>query len=223
MIRFETGPDRWKLRFKEAVLENFKFLRKYGFRPVRADVTFVRYETSWYSFKRRFYVNVYHARGGYDMGVEIGPKDNDREMVNLPWMLKWAGAPEFDVYFGPSVTKTAFLAETRDAVQAVVPRMADLVQKYAEPFLKRDAGAFRSLNEIVEHSNEAWIEKVNRSAPRRHEAALAWEAQDFGRVIDIFETLEDDLTEGERAKLAEAKRQIEARATAAAKPSRSDE
>ena len=218
MICFEPGPDRWKLGFKEAVLENFKFLRKYGFRLVRADVTFVRYETSWYSFKRKFYVNVYHARGGYVMGVEIGPKNNDREMVNLPWILKWAGAPEFDAYFGPKATKAAFLAETKDAVQAIAPKMADLVQRYAGPLLRRDAEALGSVAAMRKRAGDAWIEKVNRSAPRRHEAALAWEAQDFGRVIDIFETLEDDLTEGERAKLAEAKRRLEARATAAAKP-----
>jgi len=41
-LRFEPGPNRWKLGFKDAVLKSFQFLRRYGYRRVRADVTFMR-------------------------------------------------------------------------------------------------------------------------------------------------------------------------------------
>jgi hypothetical protein len=212
MVRFEPGPNRWKLGFKDAVLESFKFLRKYGYRRVRADVTFVRYETPWYSFKRRFYVNVYHARGSYEMGVEVGPKDSDPEMVNLPWILRWAGAPEAGACFGNDRGRTMLFAETREAVQTLVPRMAELVRKYAAPFLRRDPEAFKAVNAMTKQASEIWVEQTNRLAPKRHEATLAWEAQDFERVAAIYGTFEDELMAEEKEQLAEARKQLAGRA-----------
>lgn len=208
MYVFEPGPDRWKLGFREAVLENFKFLRKYGFRLVRADVTFVRYETPWYSFKRRLYVNVYHSRGGYELGFETGPCDNDREMVNLPWILKWAGYPEADKYSGE---KAVLCTHTREGVQVLVPRMAELARKYAEPFLRRDRQAYASLNRLIDEANAAWEEEMRRNAPKRHQATLAWEARDFGRVASIYGSFETELMPEERERLAEARRELAAR------------
>jgi len=220
MIRFEPGPDRWKLGFKEAVLGNFEFLRKYGFRLARAEVTFVRYEMPWYSFKRRFYANVYHSRGGYELGFETGPCDNDRQMVNLPWILRWAGYAEADKYFGE---KTALCTHTKEGVQALVPKMAELVREYAEPFLRRDPDAYASLNGMVEEANAAFQARMDRLWEARHAARPAWQAKDYARVVALYEPLVDDLTEGEKAKLAEAKKQLEARTTTAAKPNHGNE
>ena len=212
MVRFEPGPNRWKLGFKDAVLKSFQFLRKYGYRRVRADVTFVRYETPWYSFKRRFYVNVYHARGSYEMGVEVGPKDSDPEMVNLPWILRWAGAPEADACFGDDGGKTMLSAETREAVQTLVPRMAELVQKYAGPFLRGDFEAFKSANAMIQRASDNHMEQIKRLAPMRGEANVAWEAKDFERVVAIYGSFEDELMAEEKERLAEASKQVAGRA-----------
>lgn len=208
MVRFEAGPNRCKLGFKDAVLRSFQFLRKYGYHRVRADVTFVRYETPWYSLKRRFYVNVYHARGSYEMGVEVGPKDSDPEMVNLPWILRWAGAPEADGCFGDDGGKTMLFAETREAVQTLVPKMAELVQKYAEPFLRRDPEAFKAIKAMTKQASEIRVEQIKRLAPKRHEATLAWEAKDFERVAAIYGSFEDELMAEEKERLAEASKQL---------------
>jgi hypothetical protein len=212
---FTPGPDRWKLGFREAVAESFKFLRGYGYRLVRADVTFVRYEMPWHSFKRRFYVNVYHARGGYDLGVEIGPRDNDREEVNLIGMLLWAGAPEVQ---GWRVGDTLLRAETREAVQTLVPKMAELVRRYAGPFLRGDPDAFRTLREINRKAYAVWEEQHRRNAEKRHQATVAWQAKDFERVVDLYESVLEDLNELERAALAEARRELATRAATQSGP-----
>jgi hypothetical protein len=212
MFHFEAGPNRWKLGFKDAVVKSFKFLRKYGFRRVRAEATLVRYETPWYSFKRRFYMNVYHSRGSYEMGVELGPKNSDRDMVNLPWILRWAGAPEADACFGDEGERTMFFAETRDAVQSLVPRMAALFQKYADPFLRRDPEAFKAVKAMVKRADEVYMERLNRLAPKRAQASAAWEIEEFERVVAIYESFEDELMAGERERLADAKKRLAARA-----------
>jgi hypothetical protein len=202
---FEAGPDRWKLGFKEAVLENFKFLRQYGYRLARADVTFVRYERPWYSFRRRFYVNVYHARGGYDLGVEIGPRDNDREQVNLLGILSWAKAPEVKNWH---VGDTLWLAATREAVQTLVPKIAQLVHGYAEPFLQGDPEAFKSLKKMSREAYAVWEEQHHRNAPKRYQATLAWKAKDFERVAAIYASFENELNPEEKERLAEARREL---------------
>lgn len=215
MYVFTPSPDRWKLGFKEAVVENFKFLRRYEYRLVRADVTFVRYEMPWYSFRRRFYVNVYHARGGYELGVEIGPRDDDREQATLLGMLRWAGAPEAEACSGG---KTMLCAETPEAVQTLVPKMAELVRKYADPFLRGDPEAFRTLKKMNREAYAVWEEEMHRNAPKRYQATLAWKAKDFERVVAIYGSFEDELMAEEKERLAEAKRELAARATTRSDP-----
>ncbi len=215
MYVFEPGPDRWKLGFREAVLENFKFLREYGYRLVRADVTFVRYEMPWYSFRRRFYVNVYHARGGYDLGVEIGPIHNDREQATLLGILNWAHAPEVR---GWRVGDTLWCAETREAVQTLVPKLAELVRRYAGPFLRGDPEAFKSLKKMNREAYTVWEEEMHRNAPKRHQATLAWEAKDFERVAAIYESFLKDQNDVEKERLAEAKRELAAQPTTRSDP-----
>lgn len=83
MIRFEPGTDRSKLGFKEAVSANFKFLRKFGFHRARAEATFIRYETVRFLTKKKLFVNVYHGRGSYEMGVQIGPIDHEEQAVTV--------------------------------------------------------------------------------------------------------------------------------------------
>lgn len=209
MVHFEAGPDRWRLGFKEAVLESFKFLRSYGFRCVRAEATFVRYETRWFPFRKRLFVNVYHARGGYDMGVEVGPCDDESKTVNLPWMLKWAGAPEAEACSGE---RTMFQAESKEAVQNLVPKLAQLVQTYAIPFLRGDPEANRAVREEIKRDSAAFVEKTKLLAGKRHQATLAWQAKDYPTVVALYESFAEDLMETETEKLAEAKKQLLPRA-----------
>jgi hypothetical protein len=58
--------NRSELFFAEAVEKHFSFLHEHEFKRVQSAPTFVRFESS------RSYVNVYHGRRSYEIGLEIG-------------------------------------------------------------------------------------------------------------------------------------------------------
>lgn len=89
MGRFEPGPGRERLGFEAAVVENFAFLKEAGFECVRRECTFVRYES------KRVFVNVYHGRGSFELGVEGNRRywhefnlRVQREKAEKAWMAK---------------------------------------------------------------------------------------------------------------------------------------
>ena len=60
------GPTRHLFRFAEAVEREFEFLASLGLKLVSAESTFARFEA-----EDRF-VNVFHGRASYEIGVEVG-------------------------------------------------------------------------------------------------------------------------------------------------------
>jgi hypothetical protein len=69
--------DRAKLGFAKSVLQAFSFLAEFGYSVARAEPTFVRYE-----YGTRF-VNVFHGRRSYALGVEFGDTAIDSEAYSL--------------------------------------------------------------------------------------------------------------------------------------------
>src|SRR5712692_8348300 len=137
MLYKEPSPDRAKLGFKDAVLSSFKFLERFGFRPVEEKTTFVRYESSV------VFVNVYHGRASFELGVEVGRLTEPDEKVTLYEIVAWAGAEKAEG-FGQHVM---FQVSSREGVQEFVPKLARLIQKYGTPLLKADASAYRAVHE----------------------------------------------------------------------------
>jgi hypothetical protein len=182
MLRFEPGPDRSKLGSKEAVLASFKFLRNHGFDCVSAEPTFVRYERRRPPSERKLFVNVYHGRGSYELGVEIGPSDQERETISLPEIVKWAGAEnaEKTEEFGRHVM---FQVSSAEGVQKFVPKLAYLVQKYAAPFLEGDPEAYRA---VLEERQRASVRYLNedRLGEAREKAEAAWHVKDYTQVVN---------------------------------------
>lgn len=64
--RTATGPERGRLGFASVVSEEFSFLLELGFRLVEASDTLARYESDGRL------VRVFHGRGSYELGVEVG-------------------------------------------------------------------------------------------------------------------------------------------------------
>ncbi len=166
MLTFEPGKDRWKLGFKEAVVASFDYLSSYGLQCVGTDVTFVKYDSP------KVFVNVYHGRGSYELNVEIGRHGGPRKDVplRLDAVLGWKRAPERKLL---DREKTLFQSHTREGVQEMVPRMAALFQKYADPLLRGDEEAFRASTNIA------------RSVPFGSERGIRSEQRD-GRLAGLF-------------------------------------
>jgi len=68
MLKSEPEVNRRQLGFEEPVLSNFDFLRSHGLKLVESAPTLVRFES------REVFVNLYHGRASYEIGVEIGLK-----------------------------------------------------------------------------------------------------------------------------------------------------
>lgn len=97
MLEVDPSPERGKLGFRESALASFRFLVDLGFRPVEEELTLVRYESP------TVFVNIYHGRASFELGVEIGVLDEPSEKVTLYDVLAWAGALEAEG-FGQHVT-----------------------------------------------------------------------------------------------------------------------
>lgn len=186
---FKVRPDRQKLGFKEAVISSFAFLRSYGLRPVQQDVTFVRYESV------TVFLNVYHGRGSYEIGVEIGRLDGP-EKYALGYIVSWAGKWEHEG-FGKH---TMFQVSSREGVQEFVPKVAELVRKYGEPFLRGETAFYDKLREAnrrasLEFTKQQMIEGI------RKKAEAAWHEKDYTQVAELYGRMRDELSEVESRRL----------------------
>jgi hypothetical protein len=198
MFRTEPGEDRWQLGFKDAVLSHFKFLSTYGLRPVQEEVTLVRYESD------AMFVNVYHGRGSFEIGVEIGRLDRP-EKYGLDYIVSWAGKQVWEAEgFGRG---TMFQVSTREGVQNFVPKVAQLVNKYGAPFLSGRSAFYDELQKANERASVAF-EREQVLTRLRKDAEAAWTAKEFARVVELLQPVQGDLTEIEAKRLAYAERQI---------------
>ncbi len=196
MFRTEPGKDRWQLGFKDEVLSNFGFLHTYGLKPVEEEVTFVRYESD------TVFVNAFHGRGSFEIGVEIGRLDRP-EKYGLDYIVSWAGKAAWDAEgFGHG---TMFQVSTREGVQSIVPRVAELVRKYGDPFLSGSPALYDELQKANARASVAF-EREQMLTHIRKEAESAWTAKDFARFTELLQPVRVDLTEVEGKRLAYAEK-----------------
>ena len=197
MLSKEPSPERAKLGFTDSVLSSFKFLGDLGLRLVEEKMTFVRYESS------EVFVNVYHGRASFELGVEVGRLAEPDEKVTLYDIVAGAGADKAEG-FGQHVM---FQVSSREGVQEFVPKLAHLVQKYGTPFLKADASAYRAVHETRSRTAVEYEEQVNlRDVRKKVEAA--WHAKDYTQVVELYGPVRKELSEVEAKRLAYAEQQV---------------
>jgi hypothetical protein len=197
MLNKEPEPERAQLGFKDAVLSNFKFLDDFGLRPIEEKVTLVRYESS------EVFVNVYHGRASYELGVEIGRLKEPEAKLSIFDVVRWAGAEQAEG-FGKHVM---FQVSSRQGVEEFVPKLAVLVKKHAIPLLRGDEKAYRSALELRAKQYADEVKQGNLSVVRG-KAEEAWHAKDYAQVVELYGPVRDELTEVEAKKLAYAEQQV---------------
>ena len=202
MLEVTPSPERIKLGFAEAVLGAFDFLVKdFGFRCVESEMTFVRYESP------DVFVNVYHGRASYEIGVEIG-------LVNNPWgraeppftirdIVEFNGA-EKETGFTRVVT---FSANDPALVEKFVNKLADFVKRYAESELKGDLRIYEQLRSFVLNESAKYTKELKISQIKR-EADKAWQQKDYASLVKLYEQVEESLTPAEAKKMEYAKRHL---------------
>jgi hypothetical protein len=191
----DAGVNREQLGFAKAVLGSFDFLRTYGLKPVEGSATFVRFES------RDVFANVYHGRASYEIGVEVGIKARN-EKYGLDYIVSRAGAWEAEG-FGRG---TIFQVRSPEGVQRILVRVAELLKKYGTPFLEGDAGFYGQLDEAnrrasAEYTKRQFVEGI------RKQANAAWVEKSFSRVVELYQSIREDLTAIEAKRLAYAQKQ----------------
>jgi hypothetical protein len=178
------------------VVSNFGFLLDSGLRLADQQVTFVRYQSDV------AFINVYHGRSSYELGVEIGRIDRPGEQLSVNDIVAWAGAEKAE-----NVDQhTTFQVAHRDGIQRLVARLADLVRKYALPLLDCEQDAYASATNLQSQRGKA-LENEIRLRGIRREAEVAWSARDYILIVEVYSSMREDLTEVEARRLAYAEKQ----------------
>src|SRR5262249_5738731 len=114
------------------------FLYDAGFKLVKEEITFLRYESP------RVFINVYQGRASYEVGIEFGRIGLSDGLLRLTDVVAWAGAEKREGFGNCAL----FQASSRASVEEVVPKVAALVRKYASALLRGDDAAFDSALQI---------------------------------------------------------------------------
>jgi hypothetical protein len=193
MPRFEPAPWRKELRFAEEVASNFGFLEsKYGFHIVKEDITFGRYEN------QRMFVNVWHGRGSYVVGVEIGLLSKPEYGYSLDGVLNYLGAEGLEGY----------AAIDKDQVKRRVRQVAELVEQHTGILLNGDPVIFEKLEKRAKEYALSYMRSIELYHIREN-GDKAWHEKDYEEVERQYGAmLQSEMTGSEAAKLEYAKKKL---------------
>jgi len=198
MLHWVPDPNRSSLGFVATVRAAFAFLEDdFGFSIARIEEpTFVRYESA------SGFVNVYHARGGYNIGAEIGRlvPFQGRRIEDLITLFEVAAADGNE----SDQNILAKPAQTQADVAAGVAHAARLVRTYATGLLRGDDLALKKAKEYRTVANRRRAEIGARLWEVRKAANRALEQGDRDEAIRLFQILDEHgvMTQDDRARLA---------------------
>lgn len=194
-----AGPDREQLDFVGAVRARFEFLGDLGFVEVKADATYLRFE------RADTFVEVFHGRASYELGVEFGRWVRaDDDVVEQKFHI-------VDVLSAltPDVTFVARTATSQEQVVRFVDELATSAKLAVDRLERAGIEAFDRISGAVERQSDEYLDGA-RAARLRARAEDAWHRKDFASVIAAYEEIESELdTVGLRE--SEAKRLVYAR------------
>jgi hypothetical protein len=178
--------ERSRLGFAAVASEEFRFLSQSGFRLVELSDTLARYETD-----HRF-VRVFHGRGSYELGVEIG------RWIEVNGELREQFFPlreVIDHQVDPGEVGYGGLAATdAQLVRKFVHQLGVWTRQFAMPLLTDgDQGAFSALSKANAQHAERHRDAV-RASRLRAKADEAWRIRDLETVANFYSEIENELT-----------------------------
>ncbi len=137
---FSLAPEhlsrRTTLNFAPQVEKSFAFLCAYGYRILRSDPVFVRYEKTG-TDGPDIYINIFHRLHSYQLGLQTGKVQSDPMMelnFEMDELAAWANTP-----YQPCVAQSS--AELQNGLN----RLARLFRRCARPLLTGDGRLFDAL------------------------------------------------------------------------------
>jgi hypothetical protein len=186
---------RGELGFAGLAEGAFNFLSDFGFRLVSAEATIVRYSSE------RVFVNVYHGRSSYELGIEVGLVGSETERGYPLEAFVRLSDPE------RASRLRNFMATTTDEVRVGLQRLAEQVKQDVEPALRGSEEVFAELHRQRQEWSKSYASEVLASQVRP-KAEAAFRERDYVRFVELLSKIEDALTPAEAQKLSYARRQI---------------
>ncbi len=137
-------------------------------------------------------LTVVHDRLSYDVGIEFSRLDDPDLRGTLGGLLAMKGE------------SLGFQASTPERLESVLKRMAGLLEEHGGPVLAGDDEVFRALVADTKIRSEVYTRSVVQK-PVRQAADDAWRKREFARVVDLYESIEVDLTAVELSRLQYAR------------------
>jgi hypothetical protein len=198
LFKKNLNASRERFGFSQAVLTSFRFLiAEFGFKCVKQETTLVRYESS------SVFVNIYHGRSSYELGVEIGELRRNSDV------------PEFGFTLGEIISLTdtkigsmyPYQITKPELISKYISQLAELVKKYAVSALIGDRVFFEQLSSSQLRKSEEYIKDMKLTEVRT-KGEVAWREKNYKQVVELYGSVEGDLTLSERKKLEYARRKL---------------
>lgn len=193
--REQDFTNRAVLGFAKVVAGAFQFLLGYGFRLQSSEATLVRYASE------RVFVNVYHGRSSYEIGVEIGCISRERSDgagYSMSELIRLKNQQEAERFRN-------FMATTPDEVKIGVQKLAEQLLRNGDRALRGDELVF----EALQQQRQEWASTFAADVAYRQvspKAAEAFRRQEYRKAAELYESIEGKLTPAELKKLEYARK-----------------
>ena len=176
---------RSDLDFQGTVCIEFGFLEsEFAYRRAETTDTRVRYETN------TTFVNIYHGRVSFEVGVEIGPRTGSpdhEESFGLIDILELAGVRRELRFEGLQASDPA-------RVGMAVKKAAEFVHSYAGGALRGEEEVFSLLRATQQRLSDSFLDEMAMSR-LRGQASAAWAKKDYAKLISLYEPVAEKLTD----------------------------
>jgi hypothetical protein len=183
-------------KFSDIVRRTFTFLEEAGFRCTQDGPVQLKYETD-----NVFVTVTWDCRSG-EISEFIGLQPRKGERENGFSLSDLLAMEDVDL----PERKMPFQVADENRLGPFVERLAEDTRAFAQPALAGDRMYFRRLKTFRNATTQTYMRSMTLQRVRS-EAEEAWLKRDFDRVIDLYASIENDLSESEQGKLDYAKRQ----------------
>lgn len=187
---------REKFKFPDEVRRRFSFLDSLGFSYIDGVATLVCFKSS------EFFVNIYHGRQSYEIGLEIG-LESDENIYSISEISQLLGIEGSELYRN-------YVASTKEAVAEGVRQLAETFQECVDAGLLEGSSKniFARLEKQRSERAKNYALQTQLSQALK-KAEQAWERKDFGKVVFYLEPFRDHLSPSNLKKLSYAEKQEE--------------
>lgn len=190
-----TNSNRNALGFVDAAAEHLTpLLASRHFRCSEAGPNHVRYSSD------RVTLEAWHEIDSFEIIVCFALNHDALRKISLMDILA--------VQLGEEKARDGwFQASTRTATEHSIQRIAHLISRYGQQILSGDENKFAEVEAHARARDSAYTKLIVQK-PIRDSALEAWQRNDFSAVKKLYESIETDLDDVERGKLAYARKRV---------------